>query len=80
MKVTIVATKTCRHCPQLERNLKDLAIPYDVIYAEDNSKLCEEHCIVRSPNIMVDGKVVFQGMPTLFELKKILQLDKSKSD
>jgi hypothetical protein len=28
--------------------------------------------IGESPNIMVDGNVVFRGMPTLFELKKIL--------
>lgn len=80
MKVTIVATKTCRHCPALEQHLKNLGISYDVIYVEENAQLCEEHRIGRSPNIMVDGKVVFQGMPTLFELKKILQLDKSKSD
>jgi glutaredoxin len=50
MKVAIVATKTCRHCPQLEQNLKDFGIPYDVIYAEDNPKLCDEHWRVAKYN------------------------------
>jgi predicted thioredoxin/glutaredoxin len=80
MEVAIITTKTCRHCPQIEQNLKELGIPYDIIYAEDNSQLCEEHCIGSSPNKMVDGKIVFQGMPILIQLKEILQIGKPESD
>lgn len=78
MKVTIVASKNCRHRPILEQCFKDRGIPCDVRYVEDHPQLLEEHNIHRSPNLMVDGEIVFRGMPNLSELDKILQLDRAE--
>ena len=70
MKVTIVVTKTCRHCAVLQQYLKDHDISCDIKYLEDNPQLCTEHNISRSPNIMVDGEVIFRGMPSISELNE----------
>ncbi len=78
MKVTIVASKTCRHRPILENFLKDRGIPYEVKYAEDHPQLVEGHNIHRSPNLMVGNEIICRGMPDLSELEKMLQLDKSE--
>ncbi|NOX36775.1 MAG: thioredoxin family protein [Calditrichaeota bacterium] len=63
MDVIILATHNCNHRPILERELKKLSIPYRVEYFEDNMDLVEKYQVHHSPNLIVDGKVVFQAQP-----------------
>ena len=63
MDVIILVTQNCNHRPILERALKKLSIPYQVVYFEDNLDLVEKYQLHHSPNLIVDGKVVFQAQP-----------------
>jgi len=75
MKVTLVVTKSCAHCAILKQYLKDHDISCDIKYIEDNPQLRAEHNITRSPNIMVDGEIVFRGMPSIAELNKFFKIE-----
>lgn len=70
MDVKIVATKTCSHCPNLERELKDLGIDYEVLRVEDHPEVAEKYGIRHSPNLVVDDEVVFRSQPSEQELKE----------
>lgn len=71
MKVAVVVTRTCHHRPVLEQHLKDLGIPYEVRYAEDDPEFMRKYDIQCSPNLMVDGEILYRRMPTLEELKEL---------
>jgi len=73
MNVELVVTKTCHHCPMLETELKELEIPYSVLYIEDNPEIQERFGLRSSPNIMVDGELVFRGMPSKEQLQAMVQ-------
>ncbi|MCL7489686.1 MAG: thioredoxin family protein [Desulfobulbaceae bacterium] len=70
MEVILAVTKTCHHCPVLERELKRLKVPYCVRYFEDHPKMMEQYGLRTSPVLVVDGRVVFNGMPSLIELER----------
>ncbi len=74
MDVEIVATRGCRHRPNLERELQDLGVPYRVLYVEDHPELVEKYHIRHSPNLIVDGRVVARGQPCEATLRKLLGL------
>ena len=70
MKVEIGVTRSCHHCSILEVELKKLGVPYSVRYLEDDIEIQKKYDIKGSPNILVDGELVFRGMPTISELEK----------
>lgn len=74
MNVKIIATRGCNHRPNIERELKDLGIPYEVIYAEDDPESVKRYHIRHSPNIVVDDEVVCRGQPSEGELRVLLKL------
>lgn len=45
MNVRIIATRGCSHCHNLERELKDLAIVYDVLFVEDHPEIVQRYSI-----------------------------------
>ena len=59
MNVMIIATKTCHHCPLLERQLQGLGVAYTVQFVEDHPELMEKYGICTSPTIVVDDKVIW---------------------
>jgi glutaredoxin len=76
MKILILATKNCNHRPQLETRLKKMNIPYNLKYVEEHPELATRFKIHSSPNIIVDGEVVFRGegeqsLPSKQELKML---------
>lgn len=71
MKVQILVTKSCSHCASLQHELRDIGIPFDVIYVEEHPELVSAHGIRHSPNILVNDRVVFRGQPTLQELRTL---------
>lgn len=74
MNVTIVATRSCSHRPNLERELSDLDVEYELLYIEDAPELARKLGIRNSPNIVVNGRVVCRGQPSEGQLKTILGL------
>jgi len=60
MDVMIVATKGCSHCQNLSKELDDIGIEHRMVYAEDEPELCQKLSIRHSPNLVVEGEVVFR--------------------
>lgn len=73
MNVMVIATKTCTHRQNLEKELEHLQIPYRVYFAEDHADLVEQFAIQHSPNLIVDGAVVFREQPTEAELRALFK-------
>lgn len=69
MNVKIVATKSCSHCLSLQHELRDIGIPFEVLFVEEHPDVVVAHGIRHSPNILVNDKVVFRGQPTPHELR-----------
>lgn len=69
MRVQLLVTKTDFNLPNLENEFKDLGIKYEVEYVEEQPELVATLNIRHSPNIIVDGRLVFQRQPSESELK-----------
>jgi glutaredoxin len=69
MNVELAVTRSCHHCPIIEAELKKLGIPYSIRYVEEDAELQKKHNIKGSPNILVDGELVFRGMPAISDLR-----------
>jgi glutaredoxin len=63
MKITILATKSCKHRPILEEQLQDSGLQYVTNYFEDHPELVERYQLKRSPVLLVNDEVVSVGMP-----------------
>ncbi len=72
MDVKIIATHGCTHRPNLERELRDLGIPYELVYVEEHPEVAERYRIRHSPNLVVDDEVVCRGQPSEGEIKALL--------
>lgn len=75
MKVQIIATRQCSHRPNLERELKDLGVDYEVLYVEEHPEVVARLGIRHSPNLVVDECLVYQGQPSEYEIRRILNLE-----
>jgi len=73
MRVQLLVTKTDYNLPNLENELIDLDINYEVEFVEDHPELVSALKIRHSPNIIVDGKLAFQRVPTEGELKRYFE-------
>lgn len=75
MNIRIIATKTCSHRPELEKQLQEAGLQYKLMYFEDHPELIETYKLKTSPLLVVDHKVVSIGMPEhtlIVELKNRL--------
>jgi len=80
MEVILAVTRSCHHCAILEKELKRLHVPYRVRYYEENPGIIEKYGLKRSPVIIVDKKIAFNGMPSLSELERYFKVKKHESD
>ena len=71
MNVRIIATRDCSHYHNLERELKDLGVVYEVLFVEDHPEIAQRYSIRHSPNLVVDDEVVFRRQPTDGELRAL---------
>lgn len=76
MNVKIIATKSCSHRPNLEHELQQLGVGYELVFVEDAPDIVAKYNIRHSPNLVVDNEVVFRNQPTEQELKALFGLDK----
>ena len=70
MNILLLATKSCSHCDNFSRELKNIGVKHEVLYCEDNSDLVTKYDLRHSPNLVVDGEVVFRRLPSEIELKQ----------
>ncbi|MDT8403196.1 thioredoxin family protein [Sulfuriflexus sp.] len=70
MEVMIIATRDCSHCANLSKEIDNLGIGHRVAYAEDEMDLCQKLDIRHSPNLIVDGKVIYRRQPTEHKLRE----------
>ena len=69
MDVTLLVTKTDFSVANLKCEFDNLGMPYSIEYVENNPELVSTHCIRHSPNIFVDGNLIFRHQPSPTELK-----------
>jgi len=69
MDVQLLVTQTDSGLLDLKRKLDDVGIDYSVAYIEDNANLVESNHIRHSPNILINGSLIFRSQPTIAELK-----------
>jgi len=69
MRVQVLVTKNDFNLPNIEHELQDLDINYEVEFVEEHPELVSALNIRHSPNIIVDGQLIFQHTPTEGELK-----------
>ncbi len=72
MDVVIVATRGCSHYPNISRELDALGIDHRIVFIEDEPELAQGLGLRGSPNVVVDGKVLFRRQPTVEELREAL--------
>ena len=70
MNVKIIATKSCSHSLNLQQELREMGIPYKVLFVEDEPDAVMTHAIRHSPNLLVNNEVVFRGQPTPHALRE----------
>jgi len=72
MDITLLVTRSCHHCALIEKELNARHFEYEVQYAEDNPALASRFGVKQSPNIIVNGELIYRGMPDLPELQNYL--------
>ncbi len=73
MNVIIVASKDCSHCRGLSKELAELGVVHNVVYAENEASLCQKHSIRHSPSLLVDDKVIFREQVDKVKLREYFQ-------
>lgn len=69
MEVKILVTQTDFCIQNLECEFQAVGINYHIDFIEDHPNLVSENNIRHSPNIFVDGQLVFRHQPTTAELQ-----------
>lgn len=81
MNVKIIATQNCSQRHVLQKRFKKMNVPTITLFIEENPELIQEFDATESPNIVVDGDVVYRAgtgkpLPTIPVLQRLL--DKKK--
>ena len=69
VKVTILTTKSCPYCPSAKKLWQDIRkgrkFEYEEVDAlsEKGQELVARHGIMSVPTTLIDGKVMFTGVP-----------------
>lgn len=69
VKVTILTTKSCVYCPTAKRLWADIKKDHNFDYeevdalSEKGQQIVERHGIMSVPTTLIDGKVMFTGIP-----------------
>jgi len=69
MDVIIAVTKSCQHCAILQRELDEMQVAYRVHYLEEHPEWVDKFGLKGSPNVIVDGNLVFRKMPEISDLR-----------
>jgi len=73
MSVKIIATPSGSYRPNIEKELNEPGVVYEVLYAEDHPDMVTRYAIQHSPDIVVDDEVVCRGQLSDGELRSLLK-------
>lgn len=73
MKVEVLTTPDCFNCNKLEQMLDSLKIKYVLVDVTKKPEYLKKYPIFMAPGLVVDGKLVFTGIPKTDFLKEIFQ-------
>jgi glutaredoxin len=73
MDVILAVSGSCQHCSLLKKQFEEMGIPYEVHYLEEHPEWIERFGLRGSPNIIVDGELVFRKMPDLSEFRRYFE-------
>lgn len=79
MDVIIAVSGSCPHCSLLKNELEEMDIPYKVHQLDEHPEWIERFGLRGSPNIIVDGELVFRKMPELSEFRRYFKQRKGES-
>ena len=71
-KVIVLTTPSCAGCATLEKKLDKLGVKYKIIDVTKKPEVLQKWQMMAAPGLVVDGKLVFAGVPSDAELKKFL--------
>jgi glutaredoxin len=75
MDIKLVTTKTC-HLHSIERELCDLGLEYELIYAEEHPEIVSQFGIHHAPMLIIDEqRVIVVEELTEGQLKTVLSLE-----
>jgi len=84
IKVQLVKNHGCSHCGQvldalnsIKPDYPDMEIEEIMMTAENGMKLVQEHAIMTSPGVIINGELAFTGGASESQLRK--KLDEYKS-
>ena len=69
MHVQLLVTHTDFCLPNLKRELEGVGVNYSVEYIEENPELVARYHIRHSPNILINGSLIFRAQPSVGELR-----------
>ena len=69
MKVNIIATKSCSHRVNIEREFQVLGIRYQVLFVEEHPDVVTKDGLRHSPYVLVDDQLIFDDQPGQAELR-----------
>jgi len=72
MKVEVLTTPDCSNCKVLEDMLEKQGISYELVDVTSKPEYLEKFPIFMAPGLVIDGKLMFTGIPKLEDLKKAL--------
>lgn len=64
MDVLVFATKSCPHRAHMERWLRELDVDFRLVFVDDEPERAESFALHHSPSLVIDGELVFHGMPS----------------
>ena len=64
--------KNCSHYSNFSRELSDIDIDHRVVYCEDEPELVRALGIRHSPNLVVNGEIIYRKHPSERELRDFL--------
>lgn len=73
MKVQILTTPGCSGCARVEKMLDQMNVKYGVVDVTKNPKILQKYPIISAPGIVINGRLVFTGVPKENELRKAVK-------
>jgi glutaredoxin len=77
--ITLLVSPTCGACPSAKTLWKELRVKYSFSYREvdittpDGQALAERHAVRAVPATIIDGRLVFVGVPPRQSAEKALE-------
>ncbi|MBD3290203.1 hypothetical protein GF337_15460 [candidate division KSB1 bacterium] len=78
MDIKIIASRNCDQRRVLQKRFKKINVPIVTLFIEEDPELVQEFDVMETPNIVINGEVVYRGnagkpLPTIPELLRLME-------